>query len=222
MTRPTYLEQRWPNSPPFQAIAQRWCQDRSRLLLELVWGGYDRLLDQDFRVTPFSDTDEDKERSLSILLALRIGQGLSGDEPFSLIHVPPEQTKRKSGRTAPPQPDIGFMLNNYPRTVWPLEAKVLVDDREVGPYVTEINHNLLTGRYATFSSEGAMLGYLLHGQPERTFAAVAVALGEPLIPHPHFLSRPQRMSTHQRDRLPHADSPRDFTCHHLLLRIPTA
>lgn len=100
MTRPTYLERRWPNSPPFQAIAQRWCQDRSRLLLELVWGGYDRLLDQDFRVTPFSDTDEDKERSLSILLALRIGQGLSGDEPFSLIHVPPEQTKRKSGRGA--------------------------------------------------------------------------------------------------------------------------
>ena len=100
MTPPTYLERRWPNSPAFQAIAQRWCQDQSRLFLELVWGGYDRLLDQDFRVTPFSDTDEEKEQSLSILLALRIGQWMSGDEPFSLIHEPPEQTKRKSGRRA--------------------------------------------------------------------------------------------------------------------------
>jgi len=218
----TYFERQWPDSPTFQAIAQRWCEDQSRLLLELVWRGCDRLLAQDLNVVPLSNTDEDKERSLNLLLSLQIIEFLSGDEPFRVVHEPPEQTKRKGGGARPPQPDMGFVLNNYPRAVWPLEAKVLSNDQAVGPYVAEINKNFITGRYATFSSEGAMLGYLLQGEPERTFAAIAASLAQSLIPHPHFPDRPQRVTHHQRGQVPHPNSPREFTCHHLLLRIPTA
>ena len=218
----TYFERRWPNSPAFQAIAKSWCEDQSRLLMQLVWRGYDRLLAQDLNVVLFSDADEDKERSLNLLLNLRIHECLSGDEPFRFVHETPEQTKRKGRGARPPQPDMGFVLNNYPRTVWPLEAKVLFDDQAVGPYVAEINDNFITCRYATFSGEGAMLGYLLHGEPERTFAAIATLLRQALIPHPHFPDRPQRMTHHQRNHVPHPNSPREFTCHHLLLRIPTA
>ncbi len=217
----TYLERRSPDSPAFQAIAQRWCDDQSWLLLELVWRGYDRLLAQDLNVVPFSDTDEDKERSLNLLLNLRINECLSGDEPFHLVHEPPEQTKRKGRGARPPQPDMGFMLYNYPLAVWPLEAKVLSDDQAVGPYVAEINDNFITCRYATYSSEGAMLGYLLRGEPERTFAAIATSLAQALIPHPHFPDRAQRVTHHERGQVPHPNSPREFTCHHLLLRIST-
>ncbi|MGA2616202.1 MAG: hypothetical protein ABSF26_01255 [Thermoguttaceae bacterium] len=221
MTRETYLERRWPDSPPFQEVATRWCQDQSRLLLDLVWRGYDRLLSQDLNYTPLSTTDEVKEESLNYLLAVWIDQCKSGDEPFSVQHESPEQTKRKRGRGRSPQPDIGFALYGYPRTVWPLECKVLAHDEDVGPYVDEINNNFLTCRYATFSSEGAMLGYLLRGEPERTFAAIAVRLQQTPSQHPHFLDRPQRISSHRRAEVPHPNSPTEFTCHHLLLRIPT-
>jgi hypothetical protein len=222
MTPSTYLERRWPDSPAFQEIAERWCQDHSRLLLDLVWRGYDRLLSQDLNVVAFSGTDEAKEESLNQLLATRIDQSTSGDEPFYVNHQPPEQTKRKRGRGRSPQPDIGFTLYDYPRAVWPLEGKVLARDEAVGPYIDEIKNNFITCRYATFSSEGAMLGYLLHGEPERAFAAIAISLAQTLDLHPHFPNRPQRMSYHQRDEVPHPNSPGEFICHHLLFRIPTA
>ena len=222
MTRPTYPERRWPDSPPFQRIASRWCQDQSRLLLDLVWQGYDRLLSQDLNKVPFSADDEAKEESLNSLLALRIDQCKNRDAPFYVHHEPPEQTKRKRGKGKSPQPDIGFMLYNYARTIWPLEAKILAHDKDVGPYLNEINNNFLTGRYATFSSEGAMLGYLLRGDSEQFFALIASRLQQTIKKHPHFPDRPQRISNHQRDDTPHRSSPREFTCHHLLLRVPTA
>ncbi len=222
MTPSTYLERRWPDSPAFQEIAQRWCEDQSRLLLDLVWQGFDLLLAHDLNVVPFSDSDEAKEESLNSLLALRIQQCKSGDEPFGVQHQPPEQTKRKRGKGRSPQPDIGFMLYDYPRAVWPLEGKILAQDQAVGPYVAEIRNNFITARYATFSSEGAMLGYLLHGEPDRAFAAIATRLRPALVQHPYFPDRPQRMTHHQRDHVPHPNSSGEFICHHLLFRIPTA
>jgi len=222
MTRLTYLERRWPDSPPFQQVADRWCQDQSRLLLDLVWRGYDRLMSQDLNEVPFSADSEAKEESLNHLLAVRIDQCKNGDAPFYVDHQPPEQTKRKRGRGRSPQPDIGFTLYGHPRTVWPLEGKVLAHETDTGPYLGEINSNFLTGRYATFSSEGAMLGYLLRGNPERTFEVIAAGLRETTMRHPHFLDRPHWISSHRRDDVRHLNSPREFTCHHLLLRIPTA
>jgi hypothetical protein len=217
----TYFERRWPNSPAFQAIARRWCEDNSRLLLELIWRGYDRLLSQELNVVAFSDTDEAKEESLNFLLSLRIESCMTGDEPFCVVHQPPEQTKRKRGRGRSPQPDIGFALYDHPRTVWPMEAKVLKSDRDVGAYVKEVQDNFVTYRYATFSSEGAMLGYLLKGKPEQAFIILETALAQALPPHPHFPNRSQRMTRHQRSQAPHPDCPGEFVCHHLVFRIPT-
>jgi hypothetical protein len=219
--RLTYLERRWPDSPLFQEVVCRWCQDQSRLLLDLVWRGYDRLLSQDLEKVPFSGDEEAKEESLNFLLAIRIDQCKSGDEPFSVVHQPPEQTKRKRGRGRSPQPDIGFTLYDYPRTVWPLEGKVLSHEKDLDPYLKEIKDNFLTSRYATFSSEGGMLGYLMHGDPDRTFEAIDKRLQLNTIRHPHFINRPHRISSHQREEMPQLNYTMEFTCHHLLLRIPT-
>jgi hypothetical protein len=222
MTYLIYLERRWPDSPAFQDIARRWCEDQSRLLLELVWRGYDSLVSQDLNVVAFSATDEAKEESLNYLLAIHIDQSKNGDEPFCVIHQPPEQTKRKCGRGRSPQPDIGFALYNCSRAVWPIEAKVLSHDEDIRPYIAEVRSNFITCRYATFSSEGAIVGYLLQGEPERTFAALGISLEQALIPHPYFPDRPQRMTVHLRKEVPHPHSPRDFVCHHLLFSIPIA
>jgi len=219
MTRQTYLERRWPNTPVFQDIAEQWCADLSRLLLDLIWRGYDLLVTNDLQNVPFSLNNEAKEESLNFLLAVRIDQCKTGDEPFYVSHQPPEQTRRKRGRGKSPQPDIGFVLYEYPRSVWPMEGKMLSDDQDVAAYLAEIETNLLSGRYATFSREGAMLGYLLAGDPQRTLEGIGNNLGTTLRDHPRFTDRPHKLSEHLRARVPHINSPNDFVCHHLILRI---
>jgi len=219
MTRLTYLERRWPHTPLFQQVARRWCEDQSYLLLDLVWRGCDRLLAEDLSAVCLCADDEAKEESLNHLVAVHIDQCKSGDEPFYVDHQPPEQTKRKRGRGKSPQPDIGFTLYEFPRTIWPLEAKIMADEEDVGPYLAEIEGNFLTGRYATFSSEGAMLGYLLRGEVVRAFAILGDRLRQTPERHPRFPDRPHRVSNHRR-QVQQGGPPRLFTCHHLLLRIP--
>ena len=218
MTRLTYLERRWPDTPCFQQVAGRWCQDQSRLLLDLVWQGYDRLLSQDLSQVPFSADDEAKEESLNYLLWLHIDRSMCGDEPFSVAHEVPEQKNRKRGRGKSPCPDIGFVLREYPRTVWPLEAKVLSRGDDIEPYLDEIRTNFLSGRYATFSNEGAMVGYLLNGIPDDTLDLIGGQLNQTLVPHPFFSVRPHRISQHQRKEMRTPNVSVKFACHHLILR----
>ena len=221
MTRQTYLERRWPATPMFQNIAALWCADQSRRLLDLVWRGYDLLFANDLRKVAFDANDEAREESLNFLLALRIDQ-CKGNAPFCVSHQPPEQTKRKRGRGRSPQPDIGFALYEHPRTVWPMEGKVLMHDGDVSAYVAEVETNFVKARYATFSSEGAMLGYLVTGDAETVLSHINNALGTALRNHPHFGRRPHRLSDHTRTNLPHPNSPADFVCHHLILRLAPA
>jgi len=221
MTRQTYLDRRWPKTPIFQDIAKQWCADQSRMLLDLVWRGCDLLLHDDLREVPFSKHDEAKEESLNYLLALRIGQCMTGDEPFSMIPQPPETTKRKRGKGKSPTPDHGFVPYDFPRSVWPLEGKVLDHGRDLRAYLAEINGNFLTGRYATFSREGAMLGYLLHGDAIATLVEIGNRLKVQLNPHPHFHDRPHRVSVHRRKGNELRNRLSDFACNHLVLKIPT-
>lgn len=222
MTRQTYLQRRWPETPLFQEAALRWCADRSRLLLHLVWRAYDELVQNDLQKVPFSEEDEAKEESLNFLVTLRIGQCMTGDEPFAVIPEVPEQAKRRRGRGKSPQPDIGFVLYEFPRSVWPMEGKVLPKETGVKPYVEEINANLLSGRYGAFSCEGAMLGYLLRGDPGVAFHCIEVRIERTLQHHPSFPDRHHKISDHQREDLPHPNAPGHFCCHHLLLLIPSA
>lgn len=215
MTRKTFLERAWPDTPTFQNIAVQWCAGQSRRLLDLVWRGYDLLI-ADLQRTAFDANDEAREESLNYLLCLRINKCV-GNAPFYVAHQPPEQTKRKRGGGRSPQPDIGFALYEYPRTIWPMEGKVLMHDRDITPYVDEIKTNFINARYATFSNEGAMLGYLVAGDAESVLSNVSAALGCTLRKHPQFLQRPHRLSDHTRVNLPHRNSPTAFVCHHLIL-----
>lgn len=221
MTRRTYLERRWPDTPMFQDIASVWCADQSRRLLGLIWRGYDLLFAIDLQKVAFDAADEAREESLNYLLALRIDQ-CKGNLPFFVVHQPPEQTKRKRGKGRSPQPDIGFALYEHPRTVWPMEGKVLMHDQDVSAYLAEIETNFVKARYATFSSEGAMLGYLVNGTPERALSRIGDDLGIELRNHPRFGKRPHKLSDHTRTGLPHLNSHANFVCHHLILCLAPA
>lgn len=221
MTRQTYFERRWPDTPKFQDIAVTWCDDQSHRLLELVWRGYDLLIANDLGKIPFSASDEAREETLNFLLTVRIDQ-CKGNAPFCVSHQPPEQTKRKRGKGRSPQPDLGFVLYEHPRAVRPMEGKILMHDRDVSAYLLEIESNFIKARYATFSSEGAMLGYLVTGDSLQLLSCISDGLGIQLRDHPRFPRRHHRISEHKRTALPHANSPSDFLCHHLILCLWSA
>ena len=103
--------------------------------------------------------------------------------------------------------------------MWPLEAKVLKTDGAVSEYIKEINDNFMTCRYAPFSSEGGMLGYLLSGNPDKAFTNIAKKLPCTLNDHPDFPNRDHKTSDHQRVIPPEKSYPAEFRCHHLLLKI---
>lgn len=144
---------------------------------------------------------------------------MTGYEPFDVQHEVYEWESRQSAQAQPPQYDIAFFLRANERIIWPLEAKVLSSDGAVAPYVQDIQNQFLTCRYAPFSSEGGMLGYLFSGEPSRAFNIIGVRVPCTLSHHPDFLDREHKTSAHQRTVPVSKNYTRDFRCHHLILQI---
>lgn len=201
----------------FVSLAGRWCANQSALLLTFVWAGYDLLLAE----LPAGTNPEDLERSITQSLELRIRRAMTGDEPFDIQHGPYERETMKARPAQPPQYDLAFVYRAAEQIMWPLEAKVLETDGTVGEYVEDVNNEFLTGRYAPFSSEGAMLAYLLSGNPKGVFNNLAAKIPCCLTPHQGFLDRPHTVSEHQRKVPAGKLYPRGFCCHHLVLEFPS-
>jgi hypothetical protein len=200
----------------FVALAGCWCADQSAILLTFVWQGYDLLLAE----LPAGINPKDLERSITQSLELRIRRVMTGDEPFDMQHGPYERETMRAQPAQPPQYDLAFVLRVAEWIMWPLEAKVLETDGTVGEYVKDVNNEFLTCRYAPFSSEGAMLAYLLSGHPENVFSNLAAKIPCRLTAHEEFSTRPHRVSEHQRQVETGKPYPRVFCCHHLVLEFP--
>jgi hypothetical protein len=200
----------------FVSLAGRWCANQSALLLAFVWEGYDMLLAE----LPAGINPTDLERSITQSLELRIRRAMTGDEPFDIQHGPYERETMKARPAQPPQYDLAFVYLAAEQIMWPLEAKVLETDGTVGEYVKDINNEFLTCRYAPFSGEAAMLAYLLSGNPKNVFSNLAAKIPCRLTAHQVFLSRPHRVSEHERKVAADKPYPRDFYCHHLVLEFP--
>ena len=208
-----------PDSPTptdFVALAGRWCADYSAILLNYVWQGYDLLL----RQLPAGINEKDLERSISEALEWRIRDVMSGDEPFIIQHGSFERETMLPPPAQPPEYDLAFKLRAKERIMWPFEAKVLGTDGAVNDYKNDLNNEFLTCRYAPFSSEGAMLGYLLTGTPENVFRSLEKKIPCVLAVHPDFTNRPCKMSDHIRQVEPGKSYPARFRCYHLILEFP--
>ncbi len=218
-SRRTIGEARWPNAGEFVALARSWQPDAVTRLLGFVWAAYDLLCVEVLCQIDCTQADRELERSITQLLEPLIRRVMPGEQPFYVQHAPHEFETAKSGPGPPPVPDIGFIIWGHPRTMWPLEAKTLRTDGAVGPYVGELQDNLLGCRYAPFSSEGGMLGYLVAGDPARAFSNIAAKIPCELRAHPGFPDRDHRTSDHMRTVPSGKDYPREFRCHHMLLRL---
>jgi len=217
--RHTLSERRWPETPEFNAALRRLKAGSSIRLLELVWKGYDALCAEVVSQVDCSQEDEHLEISITQLLEPEIHDAMTGREPFLVQHSPCEYETRRGSPGQPPQYDMAFVLRSNRRVMWPLEAKVLRTDGRVAEYVKEVNSNYLTCRYSPFSSEAAMLGYLIKGEPESAFYNIAEKGGWKLARHGHFSHRDHRTSDHNREVAEGKSYPIEFRCHHLVFRL---
>jgi hypothetical protein len=223
--RSNIFQKKYPNTGDFVALAKAWNPDAISILIRLVWEGYDRLVNEFLSQINVDGTEEQLERSITQALGWRIRRVMTGDEPFEVQQEVYECETSKSAQAQPPQYDIGFILIANERIIWPLEAKILKSEKldesdvDVTKYVKEINNNFMTCRYAPFSSEGGMLGYLFSSDPNKAFTNIETKVPCTLNAHPHFLNRDHKTSDHQRVVTSGSSFPAQFRCHHLLLKI---
>ena len=219
VARQTYSKRCFPETPEFNAVLRDWKKSGSMVLLTIVWEACDRFHADELARIDCSRDDKDSERDITQLLEPKMHDLMSGFEPFYVQHEAYERESLKAPPARPHQYDIAFVLRRYPRVMWPLEAKVLRTDGQVAEYVNEVECNFLTCRYSPFSSEAAMLGYLLSGDCEIAFANIAQKGKWELRMHEGFAERDHRVSEHGRNVPAGKDYPRHFRCHHMLLRV---
>lgn len=212
--RKTVGEMLWPNPGEFVSSLGGTKESASVQLLELVWKGYD-LVASEVAHIDFSERFDDLERELTELLEKRIRRVMTGFEPFDIQHGPYERETRRPAPAQPPQYDLAFILRANERVMWPLEAKIL--PRALAQYVEDVRNEFLTCRYGPFSTEGGMLGYVVSGNVEDHFSAIAARIPAILTGHAAFLSRPHRVSDHNRAVPSGRSYPAEFRIHHLLL-----
>jgi hypothetical protein len=216
----TLFTSRWPETPDFAAKANEWRVDASIKLTSFIWEAFELLKNEVLGQIDPNQIETELERSITQLLTPRINRIMTGLEPFDVIHEAYEFETCKAPPAQPPQYDIAFVLRCNPRSMWPCEAKVLSTDGSVAEYINDIKNEFLTCRYAPFSSEGAMLGYLFSGTPLKAFENIKKKIPCRLIPLSQSSNHPQRYSDHIREVKTGKSYPIHFRCHHLILQIP--
>jgi hypothetical protein len=188
-------------------------------ILRAVWAGYDLLVSEVLENIDWTVSEEEVERQLTQVLEPRIRRSLSGFEIYDCQHGTYENETRKPAPAQPPQYDIAFVFRNNPRLIWPLEAKYLRISSGVGAYVKGLRENFLSGRYAPFSGEAAMVAYLGEGTAEEVWAAVARKVPCEILASASASMRPQRYSRHNRALPESRPWNSEFLCHHLVMRM---
>ena len=203
-----------PPSPDttFTELAISWMKSPGRQFLGFIWSGYERM-----RVRAPVVNSRDLERSITQLLEPRVGDAMTGDEPFYIQHGPFERETMSTPPAQPPEYDLAFVFRADERVMWPIEAKVLETPRRIARYVRDIKEEFLTCRYAPFADSGAMVGYLLTGSADDVLAAIGERLGCRLDGIPEHPTRPNRVSHHERDVPRGKPYPRAFACYHVIL-----
>lgn len=201
-----------PIDAAFVALACAWMTSPATRFLDFVWHAYD-----DTQVSPFDPDPADLERSITQLLEPRIRDAMTGDEPFYVQHGPYEHETMMAPPAQPPEYDLAIVFRADPRIMWPIEAKVLETPRRVANYVHDVTHEFLTCRYGPFSDSGAMLAYLLQGEPKDAFLAIEKSLATTLQAVPEHADRPTLRSRHKRSIPPGKPYPATFDCYHLIL-----
>jgi hypothetical protein len=209
--------------PGFEDLAICWAKRMSERFLALVWEGYDLLCVEMLDHIDWELADEQLERSITMHLEACIHQVKSGGEPFGVQHERPEEATRTSAQAKPPANDIAFYpfpSQGNPRWNWPIEAKILHTDQAIAEYVKAVQGEYIGCIYAPFTGEGAMVGFLLKGNPQAVLVKVSQVLRCAMTPHPRF-SPPRAHSVSDHRRTIEGGKPYcpSLRCHHLIMSV---
>lgn len=221
--RRTLYERISPGCPDLTQLGENWSTGAVSILLKGFWAGCDDLVRH--WIGPAGGTsraDLTLERNLNSQLDPWVQKHISKESPFYFQHKPDETETLHSDTAQPPEPDFGFRLWADPKQLWAIEAKVLTTDGNLAEYLKEVKNNFLKCRYSPWVDGGAMLAYLLEGEPAKVFANIKKKLPCKLADHPDFPNRDHRTSDHQRAVLKGKAYPKDFRCHHLVLCVGKA
>lgn len=196
----------------FVAFATAWRSDGITRLLGYVWAGYEALRSE--KPTTLNPHDE---ISVNSHLESWIQRKKPKNSPFDIQHTPPEPATRLTPSRPPPAPDFGFFPRENRRAMFPLEAKVLKTEGDLGQYLKALRTRFLQCRYAPHSGEGVIIGYLLAGDTAVVFRKLSGRLRIQLRSHDDFPAKPHRVSMHQRKHRRCKNSPMEFRCHHLVM-----
>ena len=188
-------------------------------MLDAVWNGYDEMSAELLAEIDLRLADAQLEVELTKHLSRGVRRHWSSFVALEFEHSWTESATRVSASGTPPIYDMAFLLRANPRSAWPLEAKVLRRTGDISEYVRDLRNEFLTCRYAPFSSGGAMVGYLIEGNPLDCLEAIERRLRTPFEPFELRSPRPHRRSTHTRVTRPGLSSPLLFCCHHLIMPV---
>ena len=138
--------------------------------------------------------------------------------PFYIQHSPLRYETRLKPPAQPPLYDLAFCWYANQRVMWPIEAKVLRTARRVASTSKRYAETFLR-RYAPFSSEAAMLVYLVSGDISQLFNNLEAKIPCTLNMHRNFRDRPHRISDHIRHVPSGKSYPAQLSLHHLVLQL---
>jgi len=217
--RRTISERRWPDTPEFVSEAEKLVANVPAVLMGYVWRGYDLLVSEVTSQVDLSGRPEDVERDLSERLEIRIRRSMDGYQPFEIRHGIAERESRRPAPAQPPEYDLAFALRANERILWPLEAKLLPSDGQVGEYTKAVRERFLTCYYAPFSREASMIGYLSSGEPQQACVRIGAGLGCTMTQSQDFPNRTHQLSQHHRVVPRGKPYPVQFRCHHMIMPL---
>ena len=220
--RAAFREEAWPDDPAFADLALEWSHSAATQMLEWVWRGFDQLRDEQLARVDLTEPLEQLERDLTQLHSEEIqhvwAQDTGGISAISPGHEIPEFDSRYSAKAQPPAYDLGFVLRDNRRCIWPVEAKVVRNAGNLHAYIGDVRDKFIGGIAAPFVGEAAMIAYLLAGSAREVFTGLERHLSQPLNHPAAFGERDHRTSFHTRGRSAFGRDLPDLLLHHLIMK----
>jgi hypothetical protein len=209
--------------PDAQGLIDLWTDALVVRLLKSVWEAYSELHHKYLQNLDWSRDYDELERSINQEFERKIRKNLDAFMPVNVQHGPFETESRADPPAQSPQYDIAFVWNDDSRIMWPLEAKVLRSDKNTAKnfanYIDTVVNRYLTCYYAPFSTGGAMIGYLMKGDPNIAINAIASRLSVTMVQFTNISDRYHWTSDHLRSVPKGKPYPTAFQCHHIIFPL---
>lgn len=214
--RKNLLRSIYPDQETFSLASDGFRRDFIQSCLSRVWAGWDSVLEREFAAKEIDPSKIDwmnirqRERSLAFLHVSQIQEKQAIEDPFIVLHEPPEFESSHSDQAMPPAYDFAFYLRGGNRRIaFPIEAKYLKNEKDVKRICSDLSEKYLTAKGSPLSKSAVLVGYLLSGMPSDASRHIAQQLSCKLDSSESFPEKPHWESSHQRNQ-------EDFICHWLI------